>query len=261
MAETGMEMDFVQICPGEQTLFSLCFSYPDGSGGNLTTDDSACDRLSAADVEHAQPVFLQYTGRGVALAAPEVPLAARGKLLEMGSDCGFFRAASFTSSEIGDAIQTGLLTKLDLLAVNLDEARFAAGIPDEELPAERVIQILADRVSSINPNLSFSVTAGKQGSWCWDGKEIYHQPAYIVPVAGTAGAGDAHLAAVIAGRAAGLTLAESLELGSLVAAHSVTSPHTIDKRIERHQLRSFAAQFHLDLSPRIHQLLAEDSTE
>jgi ribokinase len=256
MAEAGLEMDYVQVCPGEQTLFSLCFSYPDGSGGNLTTDDSACDRVNPADVAGAQAVFTQFAGHGIVLSAPEVPLSAREKLLEMGTTYGFFRAASFISSEIEAAMKMGLLAKMDLLALNLDEARFAAGLPAEDQPADKTVEAVIHHLNKVNPNLSLSFTAGKHGSWSWDGKELHFQPAFQVPVTGTAGAGDAHLAAMIAGLAAGLSLAKAQELGSLVAAHSVTSPHTIDKRIDRDALRSFAGQVQAVLSPDIQQLLS-----
>src|ERR1035437_8165319 len=41
MSETGFIMDKIEIVSNRSTLFSFCFYYPDGSGGNLTTDDSA----------------------------------------------------------------------------------------------------------------------------------------------------------------------------------------------------------------------------
>src|SRR6185436_18555498 len=45
MERAGMEMDFVQYSPGDRTLFGFCFLYPDGTGGNLTTVESACTRV------------------------------------------------------------------------------------------------------------------------------------------------------------------------------------------------------------------------
>lgn len=63
-----------------------------------------------------------------------------------------------------------------------------------------------------------------------------------VRVEGTAGAGDAHLAGLIAGLAAGLTLAESQQLATLVSAASVTSAHAIHPSMDRAMLLSLCNQ-------------------
>jgi sugar/nucleoside kinase (ribokinase family) len=78
-------------------------------------------------------------------------------------------------------------------------------------------------------------------------------PALPVPLASTAGAGDALLGALLAGLAAGLpfaagargSLAErplesALDLGALVAAFKVTSPHTIPPDFTLATLVAFA---------------------
>jgi sugar/nucleoside kinase (ribokinase family) len=85
-----------------------------------------------------------------------------------------------------------------------------------------------------------SITAGMDGSWAWDGRTLAHAPAHRVQVASTAGAGDAHFAGLLAGLATGLALSEAQELAALVAALSVTSPHTINKEISRMSLGTFA---------------------
>jgi sugar/nucleoside kinase (ribokinase family) len=74
-------------------------------------------------------------------------------------------------------------------------------------------------------------------------------------VASTAGAGDAHLAGVIVGLAAGISLPESQQLGTLVAGLSVTSPHTIAPGIDRESLRAFSRQCGIDLAAGVRSLL------
>ena len=64
MGEAGLDMRYVRLCPGEQTLFSFCFIYPDGSGGNLTTDNSACDQLKPENVTRAEVDFSRFQARG-----------------------------------------------------------------------------------------------------------------------------------------------------------------------------------------------------
>ena len=47
MSAAGMDVRFVRDVPGRPTLLSVCFQYPDGSGGNITTSDSAAATLPA----------------------------------------------------------------------------------------------------------------------------------------------------------------------------------------------------------------------
>jgi sugar/nucleoside kinase (ribokinase family) len=264
MKAAGMDMRYVEVCPGERTLASFCLIYPDGSGGNLTVDDSACDKVDAACVGQAEPEFARFAGHGIALAAPEVPLAARRKLLELGTAYRFLRVASFVSAEMQAAVETGLLSETDLLGINLDEAAALAGTPasGEQLetpasgrPPVEVVEAAVEKLRALNPAMLVSITAGKQGSWSWDGTSLAHVPAWPAEVVSTAGAGDAHLAGIIAGLAAGLAMAQAHELGALVAALSITSPHTIAPEVERQSLRALADRLRIPLSDAVGSLL------
>jgi ribokinase len=255
MADVGLDMRHVQVAPGSQTLFSFCFIYPDGSGGNMTTDDSACSQVDAASVAAAEPEFARYAGAGIALAAPEVPLSARRALLDTASRYGFLRVASFAAGEIAAAIGGGMLACIDLLALNLSEAAALAGCSAEERPASAIAAAAVKSLSRHNPTASVTITAGSQGSWAWDGEHLWHQPALPVPVAGTAGAGDAFLAGVLVGLVAGLDLAQSHELAALVAAHAVTSPHTINKTTDRAALHRLVRELGLPLSEPVRRFL------
>jgi sugar/nucleoside kinase (ribokinase family) len=77
-----------------------------------------------------------------------------------------------------------------------------------------------------------------------------------VPIEGTAGAGDAHLAGVIAGLASGLALPVAQEIGGLVAAMSITSPHSIDDRVRPPELLRFAADHMTPVSDAVRSFLA-----
>jgi ribokinase len=239
MTEAGLEPDYLEALPDRPTLFSFCFLYPDGTGGNLTTEDSAGAAVDATFVRRAEPSFAAHRGAGLALALPEVPLSARKELLELGGRYGFFRAASFTAGEIEQALRDGFLEELDLLALNAEEARalLACGGAPSAAP-EAVAEALASRF----PRLRLSVTAGERGSWSWDGRSLRHLPVPPVKVVTTAGAGDAHLAGLLAGLAAGLDMAEAQRLATLLAAASVTSPHTIHKELSRAGLASLGRQ-------------------
>jgi ribokinase len=258
MGTAGLDLRHVQVNPGMPTLYSFCFLYPDGSGGNLTTDNSACDLVGAEDILRAETDFSAYQSCGIALAAPEVSLAARQKLLQMATKYHFWRVAAFTSGEINPAIEMGMLAEIDLLAMNRDEAAAAGGILSQEGGGDTrpIVDAALTKLFSINPSLNLTITAGASGSWSWDGKTLQHMPAFPTKLVSTAGAGDAFLAGVIAGRTTGLNFQEAQELGMLVAALSVTSPHTIDMRINRVSLSSFATSTKLNISERVGQFLS-----
>jgi sugar/nucleoside kinase (ribokinase family) len=234
MQNAGLDLRFVEKVAGAPTLFSFCYLYPDGSGGNLTTGSSACTLVDPAAVGAAEDVMAGLGARGIALAVPEVPLAARAALLELAGRQGLFRVASFTRAEIRAARAAGAFDAVDLLAVNLEEAAAAAdlGADSPTYPADLSPSELAERAAAVlcraHTGLQLSITAGAAGSWAGDAHGLVHAPALPVKVEGTAGAGDAHLAGLLAGLSLGLPIADALPLAALAAAASVSSPHTIN---------------------------------
>jgi sugar/nucleoside kinase (ribokinase family) len=254
MEAAGLDLRHVRTLSGAPTLYSFCFVYPDGSGGNLTVEDSASGRLTPAEVSEAAPEFAAHADEGIALAVPEVPLDARDALLQLASRHRFFRVAAFTTAEIAEARARGMLGRADLIALNRDEAsRLAEKAADSD--ARRLAEAAVAAMGRLQPAAWVSVTASRQGSWLWDGHALHHQPAWPVEVASTAGAGDAHLAGMIAGLAARLTPAESHQLGALVAALSVTSPHTIHPSVSRETLGDLAQRRPDDLLPGVRAVL------
>ena len=258
MEENGLDVRYVGVSAGDQTLFSICFLYPDGTGGNLTTEDSASFKVSVGDVAQAEPEFARFRGKGIALAAPEVPLEARHALLRLGTKYGFYRAAVFSAGEMKPALAAGMLADVDLLAGNLEEIATAIDMDASAQPAQAVAEAAVERLASMFPRLELSITAGRQGSYSWDGSHLHFEPSFPVPkVESSAGAGDSHLGLMLVGKALGLPMAEAQQLANLVAAMTVTSPHTIDYRVNRDSLREFARQSGRELHPSVRRLLAE----
>ncbi len=254
MREAGLSVEQVEVAPGLQTLYSICFVYPDGAGGNLTVDDSASEHVDAALVRRAEPEFARLAGTGMTLAAPEVPLEARSELLRLGRQHGFFNTAAFTSGELRTQQARDMLPLVDFLALNIDEAATIAGVPVEQ-SSERVVETAGMILDARQPKIHFSITAGRQGSWTWDGRGLSFAPACTVPVASTAGAGDSFFAGMIVGMVAGLSLPEAQQLATFIAALKVTSPHTINKAIDRDTLRALADQVDAPLSEPVRRLL------
>jgi ribokinase len=257
MEETGFIMDHVQKVPNAQTLFSLCFYYPDNSGGNLTTDNSASSQVDAVFVEKVEPEIIKLGPDGLIMSAPEVPLGARYKLLEMGRRNRLFCTASFTSEEISAAWEHGIMNCVDLLALNIDEASALAGALPGEADTYSIVDRAVTKLLAANRNIRISVTAGKQGSICWDGHTLNSFPAIKTEVKSTAGAGDAFFSGLICGITLGLSLFEAQQLATLLAGLSVTSPHTIHKGIDRISLYRFLQSSDLTFSDNIIKMLED----
>ena len=257
MIETEFEMDLVERMPGVSTLYSFCFYYPDGSGGNMTTDDSASSRVDPDYIERASGFIRELGSEGIVVAAPEVPLAARKRILEIGRQYGSFCAASFTSEEIKEAVEAGLMRNVDLLAVNVEEVTALTDRNDKTSDVSTIIMNAAEILQRSNEKIILVVTAGDKGSWCLDGNVINFFPAIRAEAVSTAGAGDAFFAGIITGLALGLHIYDAQQLASLIAALSVTSPDTIHKDINRLFLKEFLVSSNLRISEKVYRLLDE----
>lgn len=257
MKEVDLSLEYVGFEEGKNTLFSFCFIYPDKTGGNMTTDNSACSYVNEEYVLKAEKEFQIYNGKGIALAVPEVSLQARIKLLDMAALHKFFTVASFTSEEMKEIMNSKILEKVNLLCINLDEAASAVKINIKEYVSSEIIDKAVKAFTSINSNMLISITNGKYGSYIWNGSEISYMPAMKVDVVSTAGAGDAFTAGLIVGIVSKLSLRDAQELATLTGACSVTSPHTINKNLNRTQLLKIGHSGDYHLSKKVSKFLED----
>jgi sugar/nucleoside kinase (ribokinase family) len=267
MERAGMDVRFVDAIPGRPTLLSVCFQFPDGSGGNVTTVDSAAALVSERDVDHVERWLTPTT---IALAAAEVPLPVRRHLLRRATERGALRAASLTTTEVEEVRETGFLSLVDLLAVNEDEASALVGAPFPAGAPEPFLQRFSGALPGLRAGVRLVVTAGARGAFAFDGTSWTHVPALPVAVVSTAGAGDALFGGILTGLAAGLPfvpagslraslaarpLSSALELGVLVAAFKVTSPHTIPPDLSLDALVAFARDHGVAFGEGLHRLV------
>ncbi len=260
MDATGLDTQLV--CTSAQpTLFSVCFQYPDGDGGNLSTSRSASAAVTVDDVEAARAVFARHRGRGIALALPEVPLQPRLALLRLATEHAWLRVAAIVPDEVETARDAGLLGQVDLLALNLAEAAALAGASADAPPPDLVAAAVA-ALAEAGSGADLVVTAGARGSWSWDGRELVHAGVVAVqgPVASTAGAGDAHLSGLVVGLAVGLDLAAANAFASLVSSATVRSPHTIDPDLGPAAVLRLASRLGRTLPPALVDVLDGAST-
>jgi sugar/nucleoside kinase (ribokinase family) len=257
MREVGFNLQYVQRAANASTLFSFCFYYPDGGGGNLTTDNSASAQVDAACINQALHAIEILGSAGIIMAAPEVPLNARYSLIELGKQHQLFCTGSFTSEEIVQAYNSGIIEHMDLLAINMDEAAALSGLDLEQTDPSFIVLEAIKRLQQKNKNILVSITGGKSGSWCWDSTSINHFMATDSKVKSTAGAGDAFFSGLLCGIATGLSFFEAQQLATLVAGLSVASPHTINKEICRQSLYDLIESSTYKLSPKILSLFKQ----
>jgi ribokinase len=233
MAAIGMDVRHVRSISDRPTLFSVCFQYPDGDGGNITTIDSAAAMVTVEDVDAVLDLLGPDT---IALAAPEVPLEPRRRLLELAGDRGALRAASFTSLELSETRSREMLDLVDVLAMNVHEASIVAGVELDPSDPRAFLERCRSAVGAGTRPVRIVVSVGRDGAYAIEGERWRHRPGPAVEVASTAGAGDALFAGILAALAGGVPLVgdsdppaldDALGLGVLLAGLNVTSPHTI----------------------------------
>ena len=127
MKKAGMDLRYVRTIHGRPTMLSVCFQYPDGSGGNITASNSAAASLSPSDFEFLDEAGDSCQKSTIAMALPEVPLDVRAIFLSKATARGCFRVGSFTRGEIKEASSKGMLAHLDLVSLNGAEASELTG--------------------------------------------------------------------------------------------------------------------------------------
>jgi sugar/nucleoside kinase (ribokinase family) len=253
MRAAGMETTYIRRMAGYPTLFSVCFQYPDGCGGNITSSNSAAALLSNADID-ASAHLLQ--AGSIALALPEVPVEVRQHFLEVATRSGAFRAASFAAAEVKQAQDKGLFELLDLVALNEEEGEEFAGCAFSPESPESFVRGCQDLLRSSFRNLRVVISAGKLGAYGITAQASAFCPAPKVKVLSTAGAGDSLLGGVLSALVAGIpfisetsgsgqvarVIDSALQLGVLLGSYKCLSPHTIHPEASLDTLIAFAAE-------------------
>ncbi len=243
MATAGLKIDSVRQLPNASTLSAVCYLFPDGSGGNLTESHSACAKVSPAFIEREWRRIKPSRADVMVLAAPEVPMTSRTRLLKLGRAAGAFNAASFVSQELPQVRKSRLLRDVDLVALNRDEAAALAGL-SSKTPMPQIMAAAQRIVRQANPDIFLVLTAGSEGVYGFHRDASLYLPRLKVKAVNTAGAGDALLSGVMLGQLLGLPFIagrapSALRLGRALAAMKVQSPHTINFDVNLKTLRAF----------------------
>ena len=273
MQKVGMDTRFVERDENATTLFSVCFQYPDSSGGNITTATSASNRVAPEDIRKAKPIFEEYRGKGMVLAAPEVPLESRLTLLKMGAEYDFLCFATLNSAEIIHFSAPEFFRNTDVLVLNRDEAESLLKASFSPKRPTVFLKLLEEMLAGLNPDLRICLTLGKDGAYGYEKGSWEFIPCASVEAKSTAGAGDAATSGLIIAMAAGLPfilprrkkrkalneakLETAMDFATLLASYSVLSTDTINLATTRERVYEHGKKLWLVFSEKIERILTE----
>jgi len=218
MMDAGIDTRYVHATDEASTMLSVCYQYPDGMGGNITTSNSASGLVTPAFIEKCAG---EIDENSLILAAPEVPLESRIRLLEIAKEREAFTVSSFLAEEAGAFAEAGGFVLSDMISINSEEAQALAGSTDE----------CAKKIRAANPGIKLIITVGGNGSYVFENGEKIHIPVIPAEIKSTAGAGDAFLGGTIAALLSGKNFCQAAEYGAAAAYFAVTDDNTIAKDI------------------------------
>jgi sugar/nucleoside kinase (ribokinase family) len=235
MQQAGIMTDAIEQTDQAGTMFSICYQYPNETGGNITSSNSACNLVSTYFIEKNSG---SIDMNSLVLAAPEVPIESRIRLLEIGRARGAFNVGAVLSGETDAFERQNGYSLCDLLSVNMDEARSISGIDGT---VERIAWATYEKIAVFNRKIKLIVTSGKKGAYTFENERCQSVGVMDVAVASTAGAGDALLGGTIAGIINGLPfqksnddsrfgqtpLSSAVELGAVASSIAVACKDTI----------------------------------
>jgi len=270
MASAGMDISAIHRSDLNSTMYSICFQYPDFSGGNITTNNSACNEVSPKHISDFYSNYDKDGKKAIVLAAPEVPLAARIALLKYGSRVKSLNVVSILSSEVASFQEMNGFELTDIISINRDEACQIAGKGDNANFLEIITECIAV-LTAQNNSMTILITNGADGSYCYHNGNLEFTPSINTKVVSTAGAGDAFLSGVLTGMCRNLPLfrgfdveslseqplTTALELGTLLASMTVSSADTIHFGVNLQTLQAHATQHELTLGNTFAQLFSE----
>ena len=145
MAEVGLDLRYVGRAEDRRTLYALCLIYPDGSGGNVTENDSACAAVDAGWIAQPRPSLRASPARGSRWRYPRcrwTPARSCWRWARRTASCGSppspLPKSSSWPAEFDD---------IDFLALNLDEAAALAGVSVEGSEPEAVVRAALAKLS------------------------------------------------------------------------------------------------------------------
>ncbi len=222
MNSINLNTEFIEKSD-KPTMYSVCFLYDDGNGGNITTCNDACSDVNFEFLkQNIDAIISRHGNNGLLLGAPEVALSERMKLLSYAKSKGVTTFASVLTCEADEFIANDYITSIDFLSVNSDEIKALTNKKDID--------------DFIKKGVTLIVTKGKDGLEYYSNGTKKEVKAVEAKVISTAGAGDALLGGIMSTYASGKEIKESITVGTYCSYFAVSSKHTIPDNFTKEAL-------------------------
>lgn len=202
LAATGKCLSIISARDAERTMLTDL-----GAATSLPEVGSFADDLRRAKVAHFEGYML--------LDGPMRPVALEGMAIasEAGSTVALDASDPFVVAAIRDLLWSVLLRHVDVVFLNIEEARALSGLSDPEEGARAIA--LRGEIETV------AVKLGARGSIVVHGGVLYRVPVYPVKAVDTTGAGDAYAGGFLYALSQGWGPERAGQLASAVAALAV----------------------------------------
>jgi pseudouridine kinase len=215
LAGAGTDVSLVATTTEHRTAEYIAVLDADGELAFGLADMAIFEAFQPADINRLAADFASTCH---VFADCNLPAGVLAELIRQARDTTFKLVADPVSVAKAARLPRDL-TGIDLLVLNRNEAAAMLG---DNVDPERAAQALRKRGAA-----SVILTDGANGLLALDSVGAVHVRAQSVAVRDVTGAGDALIAAVLAGLISGKTLAESARIGTHVAAMTVASAATV----------------------------------
>jgi len=226
--QAGVNVSAVSVWPGCSSASYLAWHGADGDMLAAVNDMGLLDKLTPEVLQAQKGDWAQAQIMVLDCNLPPQTLAG---LLQAPTQPVFVDAVSVVKCEK----LRPWLSSVQLLKVNQREAAVLSGLK-VDTAAEACLAALALHLAGVRQVV---VSLGGVGvCWCDADGQTGHRPARAVAVVNTSGAGDALLAGLVLGCAAGLPLAQAVQGAMACAEITLASPHANSPHLSLAALRA-----------------------
>ena len=216
----GIDISHALSLPGERTSTYLYISDPEGDMHLAVSDMAICNRISPEYIKNHQDVL---DGATAVVMDANLP---RETIEYIAGNCRAPIFADPVSTAKAERLKK-VLGKLYALKPNRMEAEILSGISirDEDSLKACAAKLLETGLKNV------FISLGEEGVLAADHSRMLRIPSHHTVVKNATGAGDAFMAAMVAGYVRGMDLKEIAELGVQAAAIAIQGEETINPAI------------------------------
>lgn len=202
LSQAGIDTRYVKMLKGEETRYSVVLNF---KTERTVLSYYAKRKYSFPKIEKTKWIYYTSLGKSFEKLQPKlISYLKKNPQTKLAFNPGSYQ------KKYGLETIKKILPQIDLIFVNKEEAQILTNKKQDILSAVHALH--KEGVKMI------VITDGTNGSWCFDGKFMYHMPLYHVKAVARAGAGDAYSSGFLSAIIYNKTLTEAMQWGSANAA-------------------------------------------